>query len=68
MSLFEYDEEKVRRIIYEDGIAKGIVKDRKNGVCNMLKVGKYTLEDISEVFQISTDEVLRIKAECMPLQ
>lgn len=65
MSIFEYDEKAVRRLDYsegyedgvEDGYEDGVEKTIKTSVFNMLKAIKYTLEDISDIFQIPIDDV-----------
>ena len=53
MSIFEYDEKAVRQVYYEDGLKAGI----RTGILNMLKAKKYSLEEISEVFQVPVEEI-----------
>lgn len=57
MSIFEYDEKAVRQVYYEDGLKAGI----RTGILNMLKAKKYSLEEISEVFQVPVEEIEQIK-------
>ena len=61
MSIFEYnkdeEEKKLRKAEYEAGREEG----RKEVLKNMLNTGKYSLEEIAEVFHVSIEEVERIK-------
>ncbi len=61
MSIFEYnkeeEEKKLRKAEFEFGREEG----RKEVLKNMLDTGKYSLEEIAEVFHISIEEVKRIK-------
>lgn len=59
MSIFEYDEKAVRQVYYEDGLKAGI----RTGILNMLKAKKYSLEEISEVFQVPVEEIEQIKKQ-----
>ena len=59
MSIFEYDEKAVRQVYYEDGLKAGI----RTGILNMLKTQKYSLEEISEVFQVPVEEIEQIKKQ-----
>ena len=60
MSIFEYnkdeEEKKLRKAEFEFGREEG----RKEVLKNMLDTGKYSLEEIAEVFHISIEEVKRI--------
>ncbi len=47
---------------YQEGCEKGRRKVRKAVALRMLKKGKYTLEDIIEISQLSLDEVKRLQA------
>ncbi len=61
MSIFEYnkdeEEKKLRKAEFEFGREEG----RKEVLKNMLDTGKYSLEEIAEVFHVSIEEVKRIK-------
>lgn len=59
MSIFEYDEKAVRQVYYEDGLKAG----RQAGILNMLRAKKYSLEEISEVFQVPVEEIEQIKKQ-----
>mgnify|MGYP000639645558 CR=1 FL=1 len=65
MSIFEYDEKAVRQVYYEDGLEAGLKAGRKDGIktgiLNMLRAKKYSLEEISEVFQVPVEEIEQIK-------
>ena len=69
MSIFEYDQEeeekKLRKAEYEagkeEGIKEGIKEGIESGIRNMLKMEKYSVEEIAEVFKISIEEVEQIK-------
>ena len=61
MSIFEYDEKTVRQVYYEDGLQAGRKDAIKTGILNMLKTQKYSLEEISEVFQVPVEEIEQIK-------
>ena len=75
MSIFEYDEKAVRQVYYEDGLEAGLEaglkagrkagrKDGiKTGILNMLRAKKYSLEEISEVFQVPVEEIEQIKKQ-----
>lgn len=77
MSIFEYDEKAVRQVYYEDGLEAGLEaglkagrkagrKDGiKTGILNMLRAKKYSLEEISEVFQVPIEEIEQIKNQQM---
>lgn len=69
MSIFEYDEKAVRQVYYEDGLEAGLKAGRKDGIktgiLNMLKTQKYSLEEISEVFQVPVEEIEQIKNQQM---
>jgi plasmid maintenance system antidote protein VapI len=64
-----YDEGKIDGIIEGEikGIAKGIVEGEMNvkvkGIINALKNGKWTIEEIAEVFDVTVEFVLEIKKE-----
>ncbi len=47
---------------YQEGCEKGRRKVRKAVALRMLEKGKYTLEDIIEISQLSLDEVKRLQA------
>ena len=65
MSIFEYDKEeeekKLRKAEYEAGKEEGIKEGIESGIRNMLKMEKYSVEEIAEVFKISIEEVEQIK-------
>ena len=65
MSIFEYDQEeeekKLRKAEYEAGKEEGIKEGIESGIRNMLKMEKYSVEEIAEVFKISIEEVEQIK-------
>ena len=61
MSIFEYDEKAVRQVYYEDGLQAGRKDGIKTGILNMLRAKKYSLEEISEVFQVPVEEIEQIK-------
>ena len=63
MSIFEYDEKAVRQVYYEDGLQAGRKDGIKTGILNMLKTQKYSLEEISEVFQVPVEEIEQIKKQ-----
>lgn len=67
MSIFEYDEKAVRQVYYEDGLEAGrkdgIKVGIRTGILNMLKAKKYSLEEISEVFQVPVEEIEQIKKQ-----
>ena len=72
MSIFEYDKEleekKLRKAEYEYGFAEGekhaaIKAGIRTGILNMLKAKKYSLEEISEVFQVPVEEIEQIKKQ-----
>ena len=67
MSIFEYDEKAVRQVYYEDGLEAGLKAGRKDGIktgiLNMLRAKKYSLEEISEVFQVPIEEIEQIKKQ-----
>ena len=69
MSIFEYDEKAVRQVYYEDGLEAGLKAGRKDGIktdiLNMLRAKKYSLEEISEVFQVPVEEIEQIKNQQM---
>ena len=65
MSIFEYnkdeEEKKLRKAEFEFGREEGRKEGRKEVLKNMLNTGKYSLEEIAEVFHVSIEEVERIK-------
>ena len=61
--IFEYDEKAVRQVYYEDGLQAGRKDGIKTGILNMLKTQKYSLEEISEVFQVPVEEIEQIKKQ-----
>ena len=63
MSIFEYDEKAVRQVYYEDGLQAGRKDGIKTGILNMLRAKKYSLEEISEVFQVPVEEIEQIKKQ-----
>ena len=71
MSIFEYDKEeeekKLRKAEYEagkeDGIKEGLKVGINSGIKTMLNMGKYSFEEIAEVFHVSVEEVKRMKKE-----
>ncbi len=71
MSIFEYDKEeeekKLRKAEYEagkeDGIKEGLKVGINSGIKTMLNMGKYSFEEIAEVFHVSVEEVKRMKME-----
>ena len=65
MSIFEYDEKAVRQVYYEDGLQAGRKDGIKTGILNMLRAKKYSLEEISEVFQVPVEEIEQIKNQQM---
>lgn len=65
MSIFEYDEKAVRQVYYEDGLEAGRKDGIKTGILNMLRAKKYSLEEISEVFQVPIEEIEQIKNQQM---
>ena len=65
MSIFEYDEKAVRQVYYKDGLQAGRKDGIKTGILNMLKTQKYSLEEISEVFQVPVEEIEQIKNQQM---
>ena len=72
MSIFEYDKEeeerKLRKAEFEagynsgrqDGIKVGMETGIRSGIKSMLELGKYSPEEIAEVFHVSVDEVEQI--------
>lgn len=63
MSIFEYDKKAVRQVYYEDGLKAGRKDCIKTGILNMLRAKKYSLEEISEVFQVPIEEIEQIKKQ-----
>lgn len=63
MSIFEYDEKAVRQVYYEDGLQAGRKDGIKTGILNILRAKKYSLEEISEVFQVPVEEIEQIKKQ-----
>ena len=69
VSIFEYDKEeeekKLRKAEFEFGREEGRKEGRKEGTKEVLKymmdTGKYSLEEIAEIFHISIEEVEEIK-------
>ena len=61
MSIFVYnkdeEEKKLRKAEFEFGREEG----RKEVLKNMMNTGKYSLEEIAEIFHISIEEVEEIK-------
>ena len=65
MSIFEYDKEeeekKLRKAEFEFGREEGRKEGRKEVLKYMMDTGKYSLEEIAEIFHISIEEVEEIK-------
>ena len=65
VSIFEYDKEeeekKLRKAEFEFGREEGRKEGRKEVLKNMMDTGKYSLEEIAEIFHISIEEVEEIK-------
>ncbi len=65
VSIFEYDKEeeekKLRKAEFEFGREEGRKEGRKEVLKNMMNTGKYSLEEIAEIFHISIEEVEEIK-------
>ena len=61
MSIFEYDKEeeekKLRKAEFEAGFKTGI----ETGIKSMLDLGKYSMEEIAEVFHVSVDKVKAVR-------
>ncbi|MFM2266653.1 MAG: hypothetical protein RL757_93, partial [Bacteroidota bacterium] len=56
-----YDEGKIEGKI--EGIIEGEMKVKVKGIINALKNGKWTIEEIAEVFDTTVEFVLNIKKE-----
>lgn len=65
VSIFEYDKEeeekKLRKAEFEFGREEGRKEGRKEVLKYMMDTGKYSLEEIAEIFHISIEEVEEIK-------
>ena len=65
MSIFEYnkdeEEKKLRKAEFEFGREEGRKEGKQEILKSMVDTGKYSLEEIAEVFHISIEEVKRIK-------
>ena len=61
MSIFEYNKDEEEKKLRKAEFEFGREEVRKEVLKNMLDTGKYSLEEIAEVFHISIEEVKRIK-------
>lgn len=55
--------EDMRNEALEEGRKEGIKEGAVNIAKRMLKAGKYTLEEIADISNLSLDEVIKLKAE-----
>lgn len=65
MSIFEYDKEeeekKLRKAEFEAGVEAGFKTGIETGIKSMLDLGKYSMEEIAEVFHVSVDKVKAVR-------
>ena len=65
MSIFEYDkkeeEKKLRKAEFEAGVEAGFKTGIETGIKSMLDLGKYSMEEIAEVFHVSVDKVKAVR-------
>lgn len=65
MSIFEYDKEeeekKLRKAEFEAGVEAGFKTGIETGIKSMLDLGKYSIEEIAEVFHVSVDKVKAVR-------
>lgn len=65
MSIFEYDKEeeekKLRKAEFEAGVEAGFKTGIETGIKSMLDLGKYSMEEITEVFHVSVDKVKAVR-------
>ncbi len=49
--------------IISQGISQGEVKAKITGIIKSLKIGKLSIEDIADTFEVTVEYVLKIKKE-----
>ena len=64
MSIFEYDEKRHMETVRNEGIERGITQglelEKMETAKRLIKLGKYSMEDISAVTELPIDKIKEI--------